>query len=145
VTVTVSALFLRGRFEAWTPALACVAFAFLVRPVAAEQGANILAQASSGPLRCEIQRNDKDSMVELTGIAEGARPLAGHSSFVVTKSGSSGSSNVNQGQHFSVKTDEQAIVGRATINLDSGGRVAVDLRLQSDDGIECHTQASLER
>lgn len=84
-------------------------------------------------------------MVELIGIAEGARSLAGHSSFVLTKSGSSGSSNIDQGDRFSVKTGEQAVVGRATINLDPGGRVAVDLRLESDDGIECHAQASWER
>jgi hypothetical protein len=126
-------------------ALACIPLTLLIHPAAAEQGAKILAQGSSGPLRCEIQRKDRDGMVELIGVAAGARALAGHSSFVLTKSGSTGSSNLNQGQPFSVKTDEQVVVGRATINLDPGGRIAVDLRLQSDDGVECHVRASLER
>lgn len=143
--MTVSPLSIRRHFDAWTPALACVALALSVSPAAAEQLANVLTRASSGPLRCEIQRNDKDGVVELIGVAEGVRPLAGHSSFVLTKSGSSSSSNINQGQRFSIKTGEQAVVGRATVNLAPGSRVAIDLRLQSDDGLECHAQASWER
>jgi len=116
-------------------------FAFL----AAAPTETLPAQASSGPLHCEIQRTDKGDMVEFTGIAGSTRPIVGESSFVVTKSGPSGSSNMNQGQHFSVKADQQTVVGRATMNVDSGGHIAVDLRLQTDDGIECRAQASFER
>jgi hypothetical protein len=150
--MTVSPLSIRKHRDAWTPALACAALALLVSPAAAEpsaalpaQASSILAQASSGPLHCEIHRTGKGNMIELTGIAGGTRPIAGASTFVVTKSGSSGSSNMNQGQHFSIEVDEPTVVGRATINLDPGGHIAVDLKLQSDDGIECHAQASLER
>ena len=143
--MTPSPLSIRRHLDARTLALAGATLALLVPPVAAETSAKILTEAISGPLRCEIQRNDKGGIVELIGIAESARSLAGHSSFVLTKSGSSGSSNINQGQHFSVKRDERAVVGRTTTNLDAGSRIVVDLRLQSDDGIECHAQASWER
>jgi hypothetical protein len=116
----------------------------LAQPLKAEQMSNALAQSSSGPLRCEIQKADQGDRIELVGLVASSRPLTGSAQFSFAKSGASGSSNIAQSQRFTIRADEPMIVGRATTNLDSGGRIAIDLHVEAG-GLECRARASLER
>lgn len=67
--------------------LACALVAALAQPLGAEQDANVLAQASSGPLRCEIRKDDKGDSVELIGLAASTRAIAGSAQLNLAKSG----------------------------------------------------------
>jgi hypothetical protein len=122
------------------------AIAFIAAPLAAAPtGGNVLAQAASESLHCEIQKSQSGDMVKLVGIVEGTRAVAGTSRFVMIKSGTSGSSNIAQSQHFALKARQQAVVGQATTNLDPGGHIAIDFGVKTDGGLACNVRASLER
>ncbi|HEY0145734.1 MAG TPA: curli-like amyloid fiber formation chaperone CsgH [Methylovirgula sp.] len=128
------------------PTLIGVALAFIAAPLAAAPtGGDVLAQAASGPLHCEIQKSQSGDMVRLVGIATGTQAIAGTSRFVMIKSGTSGSSNMAQSQHFVLKAQQQAVVGQATTNLDPGGHIAIDFGVRTDGGLVCNVRASLER
>ena len=103
-----------------------------------------IAQASSGPLQCQIRRNESSIGVELIGVVSSARAIAGRASFAILKSGTAGTSNIRQGNHFAIDAGKEAIVGRATIGLEPGAVITVDLSLISDDGLECRVAAPLE-
>ncbi len=105
----------------------------------------VLAHASSGPLQCEIHKTATGNSVELTGIVTSSSAIAGNFRFLVTKSGPSGSSNINQGNKFELAAGSQTHVGRVTINLEPDARAVVELIATSNDGIECRAKAPLER
>ena len=134
----------RRRFSRSSGALACAFAAILPRPLPAEEGAKVLAQASSGPLRCEIREENKGDMVELIGVAASSRAIAGSAQLNLAKSGPSGVSSSDQSEDFNLQADQQTIVGRATANLRFGGHVAVDLHLWTK-GLECRAQAAFDR
>lgn len=103
----------------------------------------VLAHASSGPLQCEIRKTEMGSSVELTGMITSSVAASGNFRFVVTKSGPSGSSNINQGNKFDLAAGSQTHVGRVTINLEHDAHAVVELLATSNDGIECRAKASL--
>ena len=125
-------------------ALACAFFVVSVQSPSAEQPSNALARSSSGPLRCEIQKNDKGDVIELIGLVASTRALSVSAHFGFVKSGASGSSDINQSQNFIGRADQQTIVGRAATDLGPGGHIAVDLRVGAGS-LECRARASLER
>jgi hypothetical protein len=127
------------------PVLAGFALMLITAPLAASTDNGVLARAVSGPLRCEIQKSQSGDMVKLVGAVAGAQAIAGTSRFVMIKSGTSGSSNMAQSQHFALKAQQQAIVGEATTNLDPGGHIAIDFGVKTDGGLTCNVRASLER
>jgi CsgH protein len=128
------------------PVFAGLALVLITAPLTAEPSDNgVLARAVSGPLRCEIQKSQSGDMVKLVGVAAGAQAMAGTSRFDMIKSGTSGSSNMVQSQHFALKAQQQAIVGEATTNLDRGGHIAIDFGVKTDGGLACNVRASLER
>jgi hypothetical protein len=104
----------------------------------------ILAHAASGPVQCEIRRNDSANAVELIGIVISDRAIAGHANFTILKSGTAGTSNIRQGNHFAVDAGKEAVVGQAKIGLEQGARISVELSVKSDDGLECRVMAPLE-
>jgi hypothetical protein len=106
--------------------------------------ATVLAHASSGPLQCEIRKKEIDGAVELTGVIESSRALAGNFRFTVTKSGPSGSSNINQGQKFDLAAGKESLVGQVRINRERDAHVAIELFVGSNDGLECQVKTSLE-
>ncbi len=131
---------------AWQPASIGLTLTLIATPLAAKPAsADVLARAVSGPLRCEIQKSQSGDIVKLIGLAAGTQPVGGTSRFVMIKSGTSGSSNMTQSQHFALKAQQQAIVAEATTNLDPGGRIALDFGLKTDSGLTCNVRASLER
>ncbi|WP_424629001.1 curli-like amyloid fiber formation chaperone CsgH [Bradyrhizobium sp. SYSU BS000235] len=105
----------------------------------------VLAHASSGPLQCEIRRTDAGHSVGLTGTITSSTAVAGKFRFMVTKSGPSGSSNINQGNNFELTAGSQTDVGHVTINLEDNAKAVVELVATSNDGIECRAKAPLER
>ncbi len=104
---------------------------------------SVLAQASSGPLRCEIRKDAASGAVELTGIIVGARHIVGAFRFVVTKSGKAGSSNIAQSDRFDLDPDKEKTVGHIQIGLERDGHVIADLSVRSDDGLECRATAQV--
>lgn len=112
---------------------------------AEDQSVTILAHASSGPLQCEIRRIDAGHSVGLTGTITSSLAIAGNFRFMVTKSGPSGSSNINQGNKFELTAGSQTDVGHVTINLEHDAHAIVELVATSNDGIECRAKAPLER
>ncbi len=111
---------------------------------ASDQAMSILAQASSGPLRCEIRRDASSGAVGLSGIVIGSRPVSGKFRFAVMKSGPAGSSNIAQGNRFDSDADIERLVGHVQTRLEQGAHVIVDLSVQTDDGLECQVTAPLQ-
>lgn len=114
-----------------------------IQTLAEDQAMTILAHASSGPLQCEIRKNEIGNSVELTGIIASTQAIAGNFRFTVTKSGASGSSNINQGKKFNLAAGKESHVGQVTINLERDSHVVVELFAGSDDGFECRAKAPL--
>jgi hypothetical protein len=115
------------------------------RSLAQDRATTVLAQASSGDLRCEIRKNENGGSVELSGMVASSRALAGNFRFNVTKSGHSGSSNIHQGNKFVLIADKESQIGQVTINLEPDADAAVELVVGSDDGLECLAKAPLKR
>ncbi len=116
----------------------------------AEDGAKtalttVLAHASSGPLRCEIRKNEVSDAVELTGVVTSSGAIAGKFSFTVTRSGHSGSSNIRQANKFELAADKESRIGQVRINLEPDANAAVELLVESDDGLQCLVKASLKQ
>jgi hypothetical protein len=103
----------------------------------------VVARASSGALNCEIRKNEADGAVALTGFITSSTAIAGSFRFLVIKSGSSGSSNINQGQKFELAAGKDARAGQVKINLEHDAQVTVELIATSSDGIECRAKAML--
>ena len=137
--------FKRSRFITALVASTAALLASCIHSFAEDQTMTVLAQASSGPLQCEIQKIDKGSSVELTGVITSSVAIAGNFRFLVTKSGPSGSSNINQGNKFDLAAGAQTHVGNVTINIERDAHVVVELLATSNDGIECSAKAPLER
>jgi hypothetical protein len=113
------------------------------RAFARDHDMNVLAQASSGPWRCEIRKYEADGSVELTGYIMGPKAVAGHSRFTVTKSSPSGTSNINQANKFDLAADEESQVALVRINLEGAGQLSVELFVRTDDGVECRAKTTL--
>jgi hypothetical protein len=111
---------------------------------AEDQNMTVLAHASSGPLQCEIRKNETGTTVELTGIIASSAAVAGNFRFAVMKSGPSGSSNINQANKFDLAAGQETQIGQVKINLDRNIRVVIEFSAASNDGVECRVQASLE-
>ncbi len=134
----------RGIVAALTT-LAATALLNCTNTYAEDQSVTVLAHAASGPLQCEIRKTGAGNSVELTGTITSSAAVAGNFRFLVTKSGPSGSSNINQGNKFDLAAGSQTHVGRVTINLESDAHAVVELIATSNDGIECRAKAPLER
>jgi hypothetical protein len=111
---------------------------------AEDQAMNVLARATSGPLQCEIRKNESNGAVELSGVITSSRAISGHFRFTVTKSGPSGSSNVHQGNNFDLAADQESQMGQVTINRDRDAHVAVELFVGLEQGLECRAAATLQ-
>jgi hypothetical protein len=136
-------LFRRQRVAAALAGAAALS-ACCVSAFARDQAMDVLARATSGPLQCEIRKNESNGEVELSGVITSSRALSGHFRFTVTKSGPSGSSNVHQGNNFDLTADQERQIGQVTINRDRDAHVAVELFVGSDQGLECLIAATLQ-
>ena len=105
---------------------------------------SVIAHASSGPLKCEIRKTGSEGSVHLTGVLSSLANVAGNARFMLTKSGPSGSSNINQGNAFNLAAGAETHISNVTINLRHGDHAVVELIATSGSDIACHAQAHLE-
>ncbi len=134
-----------GRHGGWLfAALAVVLSASQISAFAGDQNMSVIAQASSGPIRCEIRRAGSEGAVQLTGVVSSLADVAGNARFLLTKSGPSGTSNINQGNDFTLAAGAEKHVSSVTINLRHGDRAVVELIATSAGCIACHAQARVE-
>ena len=122
----------------------CAVLTFQHGAFAGEQDMSVIAQASSGPLACEIRKVEAGAAVQLTAVVSGSAAVAGNARFVLTKSGPSGTSNVNQGHPFDLAAGAEIDVNHVTINLGPEDRAVVEFIVTSNDGKVCHATANLE-
>jgi hypothetical protein len=81
--------------------------------------------------------------VQLTGVVSSSAAVAGNARFVLTKSGPSGTSNVNQGNAFELAAGAENSVGHVTINLGPADHASVEFVATSSDGVVCRATANL--
>lgn len=110
---------------------------------AGDQDMSVIARASSGPLVCEIRRAAAGDAVELTGSVSSSIAVSGQARFVLTKSGSSGNSNISQGNAFALAAGADDRVSRVTINLGHDDHAVVELVATAKDGATCRATANL--
>jgi hypothetical protein len=144
----------KGSRKSWRPLANDVSAALLFaaclvancgRAVAQDHDMTVLAHASSGPLSCEIRKSEAEGAVQLTGFVASSVALSGRFQFSIVKSGTSGSSNISQGNPFTVEAGKEIHVGHVTINLGNDDRATIELSVSSDDGAECRANASIGR
>jgi hypothetical protein len=111
---------------------------------AEDKNMSVIAHAAAGPISCEIRKADLGNSVHLTGVISSSAAIGGNFRFLVTKSGPSGTSNINQGNNFKLVAGAEAHVSNVTINLGHGDHAIVELLAMSGGGITCHAQANLE-
>ena len=117
---------------------------FQASSFAEDQDMSVIARASAGPLACEIRKVSAGGSVQLTGVVSSSAAVAGNARFVLTKSGPSGTSNVNQGNAFDLAAGAEVHVSHVTINLGHNDHATVEFVATSNDGIACHATANLE-
>jgi curli production assembly/transport CsgH protein len=125
-------------------ALAVALSASQISAFAGDQDMSVIAQASSGPIRCEIRKTVGEGSIHLTGVIFSSESIAGNARFLLTKSGPSGTSNINQGNDFKLAAGTEAYVSNVTINLRHGDHAVIELHATSGGGIACHAEALLE-
>jgi hypothetical protein len=111
---------------------------------ARDQDMSVIARASSGPLACEIRKVSVGESVQLTGVVSSSAAVTGNARFLLTKSGPSGTSNVNQGNAFDLAAGAEMQVSHVTINLGREDNASVEFVATSNDGISCHATANLK-
>jgi hypothetical protein len=80
----------------------------------------------------------------LTGVVSSSAAVTGNVRFLLTKSGPSGTSNINQGNAFDLAAGAEMHVSHVTINLGSDDHALVEFIATSSDGILCHATADLK-
>jgi hypothetical protein len=111
---------------------------------ARDQDMSVIARASSGPLACEIRKVSVGESVQLTGVVSSSAAVTGNARFLLTKSGPSGTSNINQGSAFDLAAGAEMHVSHVTINLGREDHALVEFVATSGDGISCHATANLK-
>jgi len=98
-------------------------------------------ESVSGDLHCEILTRTVSENLELTGVVWASAPTTGSYSFVVTKQGSGGTSNVAQSGLFQVTPTDRRVVGTVMVNTLRGDRYHARLSARTDeDEVVCDTQ-----
>jgi hypothetical protein len=111
---------------------------------ARDQDMSVIAHASSGSLACEIRKVSLGDSVQLTGVVSSSAAVTGNASFVLTKSGASGTSNIKQGNAFDLAADTEAHISHVTINLGYEDHAVVEFTATSSEGIVCRATVNLE-
>ena len=101
----------------------------------------IQAESVSGNLHCEIVTRTVSENLELAGVVWADTPAVGRYSFVITKQGSGGTSNVAQSGLFQVASIDKQTVGKVLVNALRGDRYHARLSVRSDeDEVVCDTR-----
>lgn len=104
--------------------------------IAAGAGAAGAGSYGSQPLRCEIQVDERGNSVALEGLVFAKSAIEGSYHLTVSKSGGSGSSEINQSGGFSAGPGGPASL--ASVTLGGGGSYIARLRVTWDGhSVEC--------
>lgn len=101
-----------------------------------ERSAPKAAVRSARANSCDILVRRTSNGVELKAIANLSRSAEGDYSFVITKSGGGGSSDINQGGPFEGKAGERVNLGASEISMGRGASYRAALILTSASGRE---------
>ena len=82
---------------------------------------------------CEIRSNHADGQLQLEGVVRAMTPFTGSYSFTVTKQGRSGSSSIAQRGLFTVRAQEERVVGTIVVNQMNGDNFLARLQIMSGD------------
>jgi hypothetical protein len=118
--------------------------AFQRGSMAAEPDMSVIARASSGPLSCEIRKAAAGDAIQLTGVVSSSVASTGQVRFLLTKSGKSGNSNINQSNAFELAAGAESHVSHVTINLQHEDHAVVEFVATAKDGATCRATANLE-
>ncbi len=105
---------------------------------------SVIARASAGSLACEIRKTAVGDAVQLTGVVSSSVAASGQVHFRLTKSGSSGNSNINQSNAFELAAGAESHVSHVTINLVHEDHAVVEFVATSKDGATCRATANLD-
>ena len=83
---------------------------------------------------CEVRTTKVPGGVELEAVVSSVRALDGSYSFVIEKSGSSGSSNIAQAGDFTLQRGEEQVVGSAGLGLGRADSYTAKLILTNRSG-----------
>jgi hypothetical protein len=109
-----------------------------------DQDMSVIARASAGPLACEIRKASVGESVQLTSVVSSSAAVTGNARFLLTKSGPSGTSNINQGNAFDLAAGAEMHISHVAINLVREDHALVEFIATSSDGIVCHATADLK-
>ncbi len=119
---------------------------FALRPAAAMSEVNqmeveeILVENTVGSLHCEIVTHSVSQSLEMKALVWSNDKATGSYSFIVTKQGVSGRSNVAQSGLFEVEPSERRIVGSVMVNASQGDRYFARLSVRAGgDEVICDT------
>ena len=111
---------------------------------AGDQDMSVIARESSGSLACEIRKTAVGDAVQLTGVVSSSVASSGQVHFRLTKSGTSGNSNINQNNAFELAAGAESHVSHVTINLGHEDHAVVEFVATSKDGATCRATANLD-
>ncbi|MFT3728340.1 MAG: curli-like amyloid fiber formation chaperone CsgH [Terricaulis sp.] len=100
------------------------------------------ADRISAPLRpvCDIRATPTSHGVQISAVLAAQSAISGDYNLVITKTGASGSSDVQQGGAFNAARGERVTLGQTELGLDRGDRFHAVLTLTDADGRVCREE-----
>ncbi|MCO4842796.1 MAG: hypothetical protein KC439_07795 [Yoonia sp.] len=115
--------------------------AFAMSEVNKMEMGEILVESTAGSLHCEIVTQSISQSLEMKAVVWSTETATGSYSFVVTKQGVSGRSNVAQSGMFEVEPRERKTVGTVMVNASGGDSYLARLSVRSGaDEVICDTK-----
>ncbi len=102
------------------------------------------ATAAMGPavpgLSCEVRLTPTRGGLRIEALAHSGEAFSGEYELVVTKTGTSGSSDITQGGPIEIRDSAELILGAAEFGLDRGDHYQARLSLRGESGATCTDQ-----
>lgn len=96
--------------------------------------------SASSRMDCDILARPTSHGVAISAVLDADEATSGDYDLVITKSGASGSSNVQQGGAFNAARGERVTLGETELGLDRGDRFHAVLTLTGADGRVCRQE-----
>ena len=90
-----------------------------------------VAPAINARFSCDIEVKRTSHGIRITPVVQTDRAMAGEYSLVITKSGASGSSDINQGGPFDAARNEEIALSASEFSLERGDRFRAVLKVRS--------------
>lgn len=96
--------------------------------------------SASSRMDCDILARPTSHGVAISAVLNAGEAMSGDYNLVITKSGASGSSDVQQGGAFNAARGERVTLGETELGLDRGDRFHAVLTLTDADGRVCRQE-----